>query len=181
MKKERAKAGALGPLLAGALCALLLVGLFLHFEEQVTVLPYETFKMKDEQFFASLDSMTADKKEKKLYLDGWAKDIVLYYGYNFGTDYSFFATLENTAFALTDGKKVVLLKCERVERKDVDALFKGEKRPEEGAPEKCGLHTFVTEKDLEPFGDAQPKIAIVSMRRNADPVIFVTEEKAVLP
>lgn len=181
MSKEKAKARALWPLIAGAACALLLVMLFLHFQEMVTVLPYDKFEEQDEKFFASLDSTKADKKEKKLYLDGWAKDTVQYYGYNFGTDYSFFATLENTTFALTDGKKVVLLRCERIERADVDALFKAEKRPEEGAPEKCGLHSFVTEKDLEPFGENEVKIAIVSMRRNADPVIYVTEEKAVLP
>lgn len=181
MSKEKAKAGALWPLIAGAVCAFLLVVLFLHMRDQAAVLPYDRFRKADERFFASLDGVTPDSADKKLYLDGWAKDITMYYGYNFGTDYSFFATLENTTFALTDGKSVVLLRCKRTERADVEALFKIEERPEGGVPEKCGLQSFITEKDLEPFGENDVTIAIVSMRRNADPVIFMTEERAVLP
>ncbi len=181
MKKEDAKVRAFGPLFAGALCALLLVVLFLHAGGRVQSRPYPDFAEADGEFFASLDHMSADPEAGILYLDGWAKDTRLYYGYNFGTDYSFFATLENTAFALTDGETVVVLRCERIPREDVDALFKAEKRPEGGVPERCGLHAAVRKKDFAPFGENEVTVALVSLRRDGRPVIFLTGEKAVLP
>ncbi|MCR5294469.1 MAG: hypothetical protein K6E30_04760 [Lachnospiraceae bacterium] len=150
-----------------------------NWEKGNAVCSYESFAPADDLIHFSIDEIAEANGAEAYYISGWICDEKLYYGYNLGIDASYVSVLGNTAFALTDGETVILLRGKRFSRTDAEALFPLP-RPEGSVPVRLGIKAVVTREELKRLKGERGDLAAVSMRRDAPPVMALARESVAL-
>lgn len=164
------------PVIAAAVISLAAVLLFHHAYYKVHVYPADVFLPADDKISAFIDSVSLSDDGRYLIIAGWACDLELYFGYNYGTGRKIMTVANNTTFALTDGQHVYQLPTVARGRDDL-SLAHPETEVSGGAMRRYGILSIM---DLGSKGMTYQKgmeIAVISMREDGSLLLFDTGEK----